>query len=95
MSAHSSPSSVPDKRIILKQSDQIVSRVPLPIFLDLIANPTLFCRLIKINCLHSPVQSMSNHQISASASQASVSSIKTNGERKEEEEEEEEGPGLS
>ena len=48
--------SIPDKRIILKQSDQIVSRVPLPIFLDLIANLTLFCRLIKINCLHSPVQ---------------------------------------
>ena len=63
--AHSSPSSIPDKRIILKQSDQIVSRVPLPIFLDLIANLTLFCRLIKINCLHSRVQSLSNRHIPA------------------------------
>ena len=65
LSAHISPFSVPDKRIILKQSDQIVSRVPLPIFLDLIANPTLFCRLIKINCLHSRVQSLSNRHIPA------------------------------
>ena len=65
LSAHISLFSGPDKRIILKQSDQIVSRVPLPIFLDLIANPTLFCRLIKINCLHSRVQSLSNRHIPA------------------------------